>query len=328
MSRCVKWCTTALLSLLCLCISAQTLFAQSADYPRGPIRILVGFPPGGATDLAARALAEGLNRKWSVQVVVENKPGANGVIAIEEVRRAAPDGQVLHATATGTMVMLPHVSRLSFDPRKDLTPITLLSLYSFVFVSASSMPFINMKELLAWAKQNPTQASHATTGNGSSSHFAFELLKQSTATEMTAVPYKGDGVILPDLAAARITVALMPVQTAKPLIDAGRVKALAVSGARRVADLPNVPTIAESGFPELEIKPWVSLVGPAGMPNELVQKINAAANEVMLSSAARTRLTSLLSELVPMTAADTRQHLSREYDRWGEVARKANIHAD
>ena len=184
-----NWTAMGFLGLLAgFLLTAGPRFSRSAEHPRGPVRLLVGFAPGGAIDTSARALAEGLTKKWGVSAFVDNKPGASGIIAIEELRRARPDGQTLLVTATGTLVMLPHITKVTFDPRKDFTPLAMLIQYPFVMVAARSMPFNTVKDLVAYAKQNPGKLSYSTAGIGSTQHFATELLKQSTSIDMVHVP--------------------------------------------------------------------------------------------------------------------------------------------
>lgn len=289
-------------------------------------RWLVGFAAGGGTDVIARLLAEPMARRLGGTIVVDNRPGANGLLAMDELRRARPDGRTLLVSGTGTLVMLPHIQAVSFE-LKDFAVAGLVSRYPLVAVVPAATPARSLQEFVAFAKSMPGKLSYSSSGIGAADHFAGELFKQETGIDLVHVPFKSAAAALPDLLEGRTSLHLINIQVALPMIRAGRLVPLAVTGAARVPELPQVPTVAEAGFPTLAIAPWIALIGPAGLPADAVHRVNAALNQSLAEPAVRKRLAELGHEAIQSTPAEAQAHIQAESDRYRRVARAANIKA-
>ncbi len=264
----------ALLACGLLALGAGPIAAQTA-YPSKTITIVVPASPGGVTDTLARQLAQRLTEKWGQQAVVENRPGANNSIAAEYVAKSAPDGHTLFIGPDGTFVANPSLyPKLPYDPDKSFTPITGLVIINHALITNPSMPVGSVKDLLDLAKQKPGTINYGTFGIGSSGHMNMELLQNMSGARFQAVHYKGATPALTDVVAGHIQMMFVSVGTAVPQWQGGKVKFIAVSSAQRMASLQEIPTVAESGVPGYEAVSWFGLFGPAGMPTEVVAKIN------------------------------------------------------
>ena len=309
-------------ALLALAIALPAAIAQDT-YPNKPIRVLVGFPPGGATDVTARILAPRLSDSLGQQFVIDNRAGAHGNIASEIVARAAPDG---HTLLLGTISMLainPGLyQKLPFDPVKDFTPITILVSLSNVFVIHPAVAAASITDLIQLAKAKPGYLTYATSGAGSPGHLAGELLKTMAKIDMIHIPYKGGAPAITDLLGGQVHIMIATVPTAVPHIKSGRVKALAVTTARRSVALPDVPTIAEAtGFKNYESNNWYGLLAPAKTPRQIINKLNSELGAALKLPDVREKLLAQGLEPTPTTPEEFAVYLKNEIVKWSKIAR-------
>ena len=256
-----------------LCAMVLPVTAQDA-YPVKPVRLLVGFAPGGGQDVTARILGKYLAASWGQSVIVENRAGANGMIAAEAVARAAPDGYTLHMFTANDTVNAGTRAKISYDTLRDLAPITTVSSSPYLLAVHPSLPVKNTKDLIALAKARPGQLSYASSGTGSPIHLSTALFNKMAGVHMVHIPYKGSGPALIDLVSGQIQVSMASLLSFKQHLDAGRIKVLAVTGAARSAQLPDVPTIAESGVPGYQASTWNGVAAPARTPPAVIAAIN------------------------------------------------------
>ncbi len=316
----------ACISGLFAAISLSSVFAQTQGKP---IRLIVPFPPGGSTDIAARVLAEPLGKILGQTVVVENRGGAGGSIGMMEVARAAPDGLTFGVATVSTHGVNPAVYKnLPYDPIKNFAPVTELVQAPGVLVVNASLPVRNFAEFLAYLKANPDKLSYASTGNGTISHMWGELFKSTTQTSMTHVPYKGAGPALNDLIGGQVMVYFDQVASAMPHIQSGKLRALAVSWPTRLAPLPDVPTYAELNLASNNDPSWFGLVAPAGTPAKDIQRVRDAAALAVNEPAVRDRLA--LMGLFPSgtTPAQFAQTIRKEIDKMQVLAKATGISID
>ena len=268
--------------------------AQSG-WPDKPVRIMVPFAPGGQTDIIGRILAERFTQLWGKSVLVENKIGASGSIGTEVVAKSPPDGYMLQVAAINTHGANPALfgAKLPYDPVKDFTPIIWVNSSINVLVVNPNSPFKNLRELIDYAKANPGKLTFGTAGSGSSMHLFMEVLKMMTATDITHVPYKGSGPAGQDVMGNQITMVFDSMPGAWPFVQSGRFRALAVSSGKRAPNAPDVPTVAEAGVPGYDYVSWLGLVGPAGMPRDLVMRINADTNRLLQTAEVKDRFDKL-----------------------------------
>ena len=263
-----------------LVFAAATVPALAQNYPAKPVRIIVPFAPGGGSDFIGRFIAQRLTDSFGKQVIVENKPGAGGVLGIEQGVKSAPDGYTLVLIASSYTVN-PAIYKLSFDPVGDITPIIQLSQGPLLVVVRPSLPAKNLKELIALAKSKPGQINFASSGQGSVIHLATELFDTMAGVKMNHIPYKGTGPALTDTIGGQTDVFFSSTATAMPHVQAGKLRALAVTTAKRIPALPEVPTVAEAGVPGYDVVLWHGLIGPKGMPKEIVARVNAEATKAL-----------------------------------------------
>jgi tripartite-type tricarboxylate transporter receptor subunit TctC len=307
-----------------------SLEAQSApkDYPTKTIRIVNPFPPGGATDIQARILAEKLTPRLGQQVIVENRPGANGVLGMEFVARAPADGHTLVLTASGNWAVHPHLYKLPYDTEKDFALITLVATTPGVLVVHPSLPARTVKEFIALARRNPGEIAYGSSGLGGFAHISAELFAYMTQIRMTHVPYKGSVQSLLDLIAGNIQVSFNIVAPSLPYIQAGRIRALAVTSAQRIASLPGVPTIDESGVPGYENSTWSGIGTPAGTPQPVVERLNREFTAVLAHPDVRERFSAIGSVVLGGTPDQFRSYLRAEFAKYGKLIRATGIKVD
>ena len=323
-------CTLARLAALGLAVAAPAARAQApaSAAPADVVRWLIGFAAGGGTDAIARVLIEPMSRRLGVPIVIENRPGANGLLAMEELRRSRPDGRTLLVSGTGTLVMLPHIQKVPFDLHRDVTALGMVSRYPLVAVTPAATQVQTLAAFVAYAKSRPGRLAYSSSGIGAADHFAGELLKQETGIDLVHTPYKSAAAALPDLLEGRVVFHLMNIQVALPMIQSGRLVALAVTGPARAPELPQVPTVAEAGFARVGIAPWIALIGPAGLASERVRAVNAALNETLADPLIRKRLSELGHDTLAGSPQDARQHIEAESERFRRVAASAGIRAE
>jgi tripartite-type tricarboxylate transporter receptor subunit TctC len=302
-------------------------FAQ-APYPSKPVRILVGYPPGGASDILARAVSVKLSEAWGQPVVVENRPGASTVIATELTAKAAPDGYTLIMATAVHAINASTFKKLPFDPVKDFQPVAFVALVPNILLVHPSLPVKTVKDLTALAKSKPGQLNYGSTGSSSPYQIAAEMYKMMTGTNIVHVPYKGAAPALTALLAGEVTVMFGNLVSAMPHIKSGRTRAIAVTTAKRSAAVPEYPTIAESGLKGYEFASWFGVLGPAGMPMPVVNKINADVTTLLKSPEVSSRLAAEGAELNPMTPAQFGEHIRVEIERIAKVVKAGNITAE
>jgi len=262
--------------LLCLCC-----FTAHA-WPTKPVRLVVAYPPGGGIDVMARQVAEKLTPVWGQPVVVENKPGANTIVATDAVAKSPADGHTILLTTDATFSINPHLyAKLPFDTQRDFTPVTMLVLLQQLLVAHPSLPANNLSELISLAKAKPGAINYASYGSGSQPHLSGEMLKNKAGIDLVHVPYKGISLAVPAVMAGEVQLTFAGIATSMPQLKAGRIKAIAIGGAQRSALLPQVPTFRELGFPEVETHAWFGLFLPAGSPKEAVSKIHLDVKRVL-----------------------------------------------
>jgi tripartite-type tricarboxylate transporter receptor subunit TctC len=309
-----------ILLLAAACVVPATVTAQS-DYPSRPLRIIVGFPPGQATDVIARMIGERLSASFGQPVVIDNKPGQGGSIGAAAAAKAPADGYTMLISATAPLATNPNLYKnLPYDPSKDFAPVTLVANLPFVLVANPNLPASNIRELIALAKARPGQLTFASSGSGSTSHLSMEMLKAATGIDIRHVPYKGSPQAFTDVMGGQVDLVFDTAVYALPQVRAGRVKMLAVASARRSALLPDLPTVAEQGVPGYESGAWLGAVFPVGTPAPVVARMYAELNRIMNAPEMRERLSSLGGE--PLSSASPEEfgrHISSEMRKWGKA---------
>src|SRR5215510_2439972 len=305
-------------------------FGYAQTWPQKPVRVIVPFAPGGASDLMPRLVGEKLTAIWGQAVVIDNRPGAAGNLGMEAGAKAPPDGYTLLSAPNGNMVVNPHMySKLAYDVFRDLAPITRIAAVQNVLVVHPDVPAKTVMELVALAKAKPGELTFASPGNGSQAHVAVELLKLRLGLDLVHVPYQGVGPAIKDLLGGRITLMVAQVPSALSHIKAGKLRALGVASAAPLAALPGVPTIAEAAdLKGFEAVSWYALMAPAGTPKEVIAKIQGDIAKVLQLPDMREKLEAQGADPSGETSAELAARIRGEYDYWGEVVKKANIKAD
>jgi tripartite-type tricarboxylate transporter receptor subunit TctC len=307
----------------------RPVLGQEAWRPPRPVRLLVGFPPGGFTDILARTVAPLFQARFEQSVVVENRGGAAGVLAAEAAARAAPDGTTLligHPTANAIVAGL--ATRLSYDPRTAFTPVTLIAAQPHLLLVNAESPYRSVDDLLAAARRDPGRLTFASSGVASVQHVAGELFKAATGVDVVHVPYRGTGPAMADLAGGQVTFAIDGAGGAGALLAAGRLRALAVSSARRAAKLPDIPTLAEVGVRGVEIGSWFALMGPAGLPEPAVAALHAAVVEALAHPTMRRVMDDASAEPGGMPPAEFRAFILAEIERYRDLGTRTRISMD
>ena len=299
-------------------------FAQSA-YPTKPIKILVGFAPGGFTDVAARMVGQRLSASLGQPVVIENRPGANGLIASDATAQAAPDGYTLFLSSLGLTTNPLLMDRVNYDPVKGFTPISLLAMVPNVLVVHPAVAAKNLAELLALARSRKTPFTQASAGNGSPGHLSGALLQAMTKIHMDHVPYKGSGPAMTDLIGGHVDLSFPTIPTALAQVRSGRLRAIAVTGAKRSPLTPEVPTIAEAGVPGYDTGGWYGLVAPPGLPREIANLLSTEVVKIMTMQDVRERFIAEAADPVGSNGAEMGDFLARDFKRWTDVVKVANI---
>jgi tripartite-type tricarboxylate transporter receptor subunit TctC len=315
----MRWVSALLISL------AASLAAAQSDYPSHPVRIIVPSPPSGGTDIVARVLAQHFTQAFRQQFFVENKPGAGNVIGIEAAARSAPDGYTLLVSASTLALNSVLYKHVPYDPLRDFAPITLAATAPNILVVNPKLPIRSVAELIAAAKAEPGKLTYGTPGIGTSPHLCMELFKSMAGIDLQHIPYKGTAAAVTDIIGGQIDAAFATALTAKPLIDAGRLRALAVSGPRRVAALPDVPPVAEAGVPGYEAMQWYGLVAPAGTPAPILERVHAEAMVALRSPEMKARLAADGAEPLGTTSAEFGAFIRKELEKWSRVRDAAHI---
>ncbi|MEI2416508.1 tripartite tricarboxylate transporter substrate binding protein [Orrella sp. JC864] len=300
--------------------------AQAAQaYPVKPVRILVGSPPGGGTDILARMLAEQFGRDLGQSVVVENRPGASNTIAADMTARADPDGHTLLVATTTGQAIAPHLLKLKFDPLTDLQPIGMVAVMPNVLVVSASGPYRSVTELLAAMRAQPEGLRYGSSGVGSTQHVGGVAFTAATGTQAVHVPYKGSSQAQVDMLGGQIEMMFDTTSSAMPQIRAGKLRPLAVSAPARIAELPDVPTLAESGVQGADVATWYGLYATAGTPPAVVERLGAALEQVLSTPQTRQRIQALGGEIRPMSPTQFGQFNKAEFERYGKLVASVGL---
>ena len=303
--------------------------ALAQEFPSKPIRLIVPFPPGGGNDTVARAIAQQASPALGQPIVVDNRPGAGGIVGAEIAAKAPADGYTLFLGGVGSHAVNPNLhSKLPYDPVKDFAPITLLASAPSVLVVNPSLPARSIAEFTAYARANPGKLNFASNGNGSSAQLAAVMYEAAAGVKMVHVPYKGLGPALTDLLSGRVELMFSSIVAIVPHIQAGRLRALAVTGRTRSALLPNVPTIAESGFPGYQAGSWYGILAPAGTPPPIIGRLHDELVKALRSPEVSQRLSAEGAEIVGSTPEEFAAHIAAEKARMGKALRDAGIPMD
>lgn len=315
-------------SLITLLVAATTSLSAFA-WPDKPITLVVPFPPGGSTDLIARTLSGKMGEKLGgATVVVDNKPGATGTIGATYIARAPADGHTLFVSSLGPFVIAPHLFKVQYDALKDLDPITVVVQAPNVLVVPAASERKSVAEVIAYQKANPGKMSFASSGNGSSDHLTAELFWQQTGTSGVHVPYKGGGPVMSDLLGNQVESSFMNINTAVPQIKAGKLRALAITSAKRSPLLPDVPTLEESGVKDANVQSWQAVAAPKGLPADVKKRIHDAIVATINDPSVTPKLLELGFEVVLNTPEQFTAFQASEYARWQKLITSRNIKAD
>lgn len=319
-----------LFAILLVLVAAQTALTQTAlaqsSYPNRPVKILVGFTPGTAPDLAARILADRFTDVLGSAFVVENVPGAGSNIATDRVAKATADGYTLLMGGNSSLVINPSLyETLPFDPIKDFAPISQVFIAANVLAVPSALPITSVPELVALAKANPGKLSYGHAGVGTSQHLAAELFKYMAHVDIAPVPYRGTTALMPDLLASRITMSFANIVNVLPLAHEGKLRALAITSIKRSGLAPDLPTMAEQGYPGFEAVPWFGLLAPAGTPNDVLDKVHDETVKALALPEVRKKFDELGLEPVGNTPAEFAAVIRKETPEWATVIRNAGI---
>lgn len=317
----------ALLILSTSSYAASVAYAQAPAYPAKPIRMIIALAPGGGVDTTGRFIAQKLNEAWGQPVVADNRPGAGGSIAAETVARAAPDGHTMLMTSA-QITITPSLMKLSYDPLKDLLPVTMAVVSPGVLVVHPSLPVKNVKELIAFAKARPGELFFSSSGQGSAQHLSMELFMQMTGLKMTHVPYKGTAPSITDVVGGRIALTVASVISTRPMFTTGKLRALAVVGPKRTPALPEYPTVAESGVPGFGVENWYALFLPGGTSREIAVKIQQAVTRMLNEPAASKLLLGQGLDAVGNSQEAFAKLYAGEIATWAKVVQRVGLQAN
>jgi tripartite-type tricarboxylate transporter receptor subunit TctC len=316
-----------ILRFAALALIAASLNAAAQEYPGKTIRFIVPYPPGGASDVVARLIGQKMGDTWKQQVVIENRAGANGIIAMSYVATSAPDGYTLLMSNVGPSAINPSIyKKLPYDAIKDFTPVSLTNLVPLMMVVNSSLEVNTVGDFLSRAKATPGLWTYGTGGTGTAGHLAMELFMMNAGIKMQGVSYKGDGLALTDIIGGQVTTMFTTVVSGTPHVQSGRLKALAVTTRQRLAALPNLPTIAEAaGQAGFEAVSWGGVMVPANTPRSVVNKLNVEINRILKLPEFREQLARVGAETVGNLPEEFQAYLQAETEKWARVAKAANI---
>ncbi len=304
---------------------AMSGLAAAQSWPSRPVRMIVPFPAGGPTDVLTRALAEKLSAALGQAVVVDNKPGAGGTIGSDFVAKSAPDGYTLLMATGSTHSVGPYLSKVPYDPQKDFTPIVYVGYGTNILLVSPKLGVNSVRELIELAKKNPGKLNYSTSGIGSVAHLTSEMFASMAGIKIVHVPYKGTQLSIPDLMSGQIAMLFDNVLTAKPHVEGGKLKGIAISSRERSSLVPGIPTVSESGLPGFDSWNWFGVFGPAGTPPAVVERVNAELNRLVGDAAIKDRFAQLGFETTGGTPADFAAVVQSEARKWSQVIREANV---
>ena len=303
-----------------------SMAAAQPAYPNKPIRLLVGFAAGGGTDILARALGQPLGELLGQQVTIDNRAGAGGIIATELGAKAAPDGYTLLVGSSAGFAINPNLmAKLPYDPVKDFAPVGMFATLSYALDVHPSLPARTLRDFVALARSRPGAINYGSAGQGSSTHLAIEQFALMAGIQMTHVPYKGNTPAMTALMSGEVAMVFDPVLTSLPMVKSGRVRALAVTTARRSVLLPEVPTVAQAGLQDFEAGNWFGIFAPAGTPREVVERVNGAINQVMTRPDMKDKLTGQGAEALTGSPADLASLVRRELIKFAKIIKAARV---
>jgi tripartite-type tricarboxylate transporter receptor subunit TctC len=314
-------------AVLAACLPLNSAFAQNKSYPERPVRFILGFPAGGASDILGRALAQNFTERWGQQFVVDNRPGATGVIASTLAAQASPDGYtvlLISSSYTNSAILK---KKLPFEPFKDLVPVSKAAIVPNIAVVYPSFPVKSIQDLIAYAKSNPGKVNYASGGAGTGTHLATELLKMMTGINLVHIPYKGTPPALTDIMAGRVQLMLAGAPPALPHIQAGKLRAIAVTSAKRSPSLPDVPAIAET-VPGYEATTWYGVMVPAKTPKKIIAALNSQIAQALQSPDVLKILSRAGFEAESSSPENFHAFMKAEYEKWSKVIKAAHITAD
>jgi len=310
-----------------LCSVSSSAFSQ--NYPSRTARMIVPWTAGGTADLMARVASQKFSESFGQQFVVDNRPGAGGLIGTDQVAKAAPDGLTLLLATTAPNSVAPSLyAKLPFDPVKDFASISLMATTCYVLSVHPSMPVSNARQLVALAKARPGQLTFSSPGNGTPNHLSGEMLKMLTGIDMQHVPFKGSAQAIADVVGGQIAMSFENIVVASPYVKSGRIKALAVTSAKRASALPSVPTMAESGVPGFEAIGWFGVVAPAATPKDIVAKLNSEMVRMLAAPDIKERISNLGAEVVSTTPEGMDQFNRAQIALWGKVVKASGARAE
>ena len=318
MNRCVSATGAAALLILAATAGAQ-------PFPSRTVRMVVHFPPGGPTDLVGRALGQRLSEAWKQPVVIENRPGAGGVLGVETVLRAPADGHTLLFGTSGSLALAPALQKLPYNVFTDLAPITLAVINPQILVVHPSLPVKSVQDLIRLAKSRPGQINYASVGPGSPNHMGMELLKAMTGIDMVHIPYKGTAPAMADVIAGQVSLLFNSMPAVLPHVQSGRLRGIAVGSAKRSPAAPDIPTVAESGVPGFQYTTWYALLAPAATPKDVIARINADAVKALNQPDMAQSLVSQGAEPAPTTPEGLAKFMRDEFEGWRKVIKAAGI---
>lgn len=296
----------------------------TASYPSRPIRLVVPVPPGGSSDGVARIVAQKLGESWGQQIIVDNRAGASEIIGTDIVAKANPDGYTLVLVSLRYSVN-PSLLKLPYDPVKDLDPVTMTAAVGNVLVVNAKTPVKSLKEVIALARQKPSELTFASSGIGGAPHLIGEFVALQTGIKLTHIAYKGGGPAIADLVGGNVFMSFASMTSAMPFIKAGRLRPLAVSSKERSAQLPDVPTMGEAGVPNIVVRDWQGILGPRGVPRPIADKLSTEIGRVLRHPDNQERLTAMGIEVIASTPDEFRTAIASEIQRWAKVVKEANI---
>jgi tripartite-type tricarboxylate transporter receptor subunit TctC len=298
-------------------------------FPDKSIRLIVGFPPGGSSDAMARIVQQGLEKQLGQPVVIENKPGAGAMIAVDQVAKSTPDGYTIGLGGAGALGSnLGLGEKMPYDPRKDIAPVTGLAGSPFMLAAAPSLKGKSLRDVIALAKSDPGKLVIGHGGNGTLMHLTAEMLNQMAGTKIALVPYRGIAPVVNDLIGGHVTLGIVDPPSAMAALEGGKIETVAITSAKRFSRLPEIPTFAEAGLPGFESNGWFGIVAPAATPPDVIAKLNAAFVTVLKDPEVVERIRALGSEPMPMTPSEFAAFTAREIDKWMKVAQTAGAKAN
>jgi len=315
--------TLCSMALLC-CVTT----AHAQDYPNRPLRFVVPYPPGGATDIIARTLSQKLYEELGQQVIVDNRPGGGQILGTDIVAKAPPNGYAILLASVTHGINPGLIAKLPYDSLRDFTPISMVATSPNVLVTNARLPVKTVKELISLAKTHPGQLNYASSGNGSGGHLAMELFRSMTGTVMTHVPYKGAGPALTDLIAGQVQLMFTSPLAALPHVRTGKLRVLGVGSSKRTEAAPELVTISEAGVPGFDAPLWYAILGPAGLPDDIVAKLNTSFKSILTMRDVRERFSSNGVDSSWSTPTELATHMGREVEKWRKVIQAAGIRPD